>query len=406
MSAKRPLSAAMTMLAGAITPDEVFAGCDALLREEFPVFHTLLALPSMGMAPHFFRSTQPAQDIEARFARIAELAPLGDVLRSGKRIKVSRMSDIFSLENPRHRAFYDEIMRPAGWRYSAAMLFWSRREGFLGQLSFVHTAEQGDITADETRRLAELHPFVNAAIRRLMAGETSRARETGILRVVDSLPVPLVVVGWDLRLQYSNHAGREALKVWTHGQARARGHPAKASLPRALAEICGSLKDEAERMLKRGDPRAFALERSVDHPREPGIHCKVGIIDPRTGPAMQPVFRVELALPQASESGVARAYSLVSRLSPAESQVARLAGHGHHNSAIAGQLGVSESTVRTHLRHVFRKIGINNRAQLAPIYHSLNGDSPTGDAVPPFAGNGRKSRAAGESDCGSGRIAR
>jgi len=43
--------------------------------------------------------------------------------------------------------------------------------------------------------------------------------------------------------------------------------------------------------------------------------------------------------------------------------VLRLLAEGHSNSAIARQLFVSESTVRTHLRHLNVKLSADSRTQ-------------------------------------------
>jgi DNA-binding CsgD family transcriptional regulator len=52
-------------------------------------------------------------------------------------------------------------------------------------------------------------------------------------------------------------------------------------------------------------------------------------------------------------------------LTPAEHRVALLAAHGHGNWAIAERLYVTQRTVETHLTHVFQKLGIGSRAELA-----------------------------------------
>jgi len=52
-------------------------------------------------------------------------------------------------------------------------------------------------------------------------------------------------------------------------------------------------------------------------------------------------------------------------LTPRERQVAALAAEGHPDSFIAGRLHISARTVQTHLAHVYAKLGINSRADLA-----------------------------------------
>jgi DNA-binding CsgD family transcriptional regulator len=52
-------------------------------------------------------------------------------------------------------------------------------------------------------------------------------------------------------------------------------------------------------------------------------------------------------------------------LTPRERQVAALAADGHPDLFIAGRLHISARTVQTHLAHVYAKLGINSRADLA-----------------------------------------
>jgi DNA-binding CsgD family transcriptional regulator len=51
-------------------------------------------------------------------------------------------------------------------------------------------------------------------------------------------------------------------------------------------------------------------------------------------------------------------------LSERELEVANLAACGLHDKEIARRLGISITTVRTHLDHAFRKLGVNNRMKL------------------------------------------
>ena len=53
-------------------------------------------------------------------------------------------------------------------------------------------------------------------------------------------------------------------------------------------------------------------------------------------------------------------------LTPAEHRVAAAGRRGHSNRAIAERLYVTQRTVETHLTHVFQKLDIRSRAELAP----------------------------------------
>ncbi|MGH3599247.1 MAG: response regulator transcription factor, partial [Pseudonocardiaceae bacterium] len=54
-----------------------------------------------------------------------------------------------------------------------------------------------------------------------------------------------------------------------------------------------------------------------------------------------------------------------SSLTPAEREVAELAGEGISNPQIAAQLFMSRSTVKMHLSSVYLKLQVANRTQLA-----------------------------------------
>lgn len=51
-------------------------------------------------------------------------------------------------------------------------------------------------------------------------------------------------------------------------------------------------------------------------------------------------------------------------LTPAEQRVARLVAQGHTNRSAAAELVVSDSTIATHIRSIFRKLGVRSRVQL------------------------------------------
>jgi len=52
-------------------------------------------------------------------------------------------------------------------------------------------------------------------------------------------------------------------------------------------------------------------------------------------------------------------------LTPAEREVVRLAGEGLRNEAIARRLFIAPATVKVHLTHIFAKLGITTRTELA-----------------------------------------
>jgi DNA-binding NarL/FixJ family response regulator len=59
-------------------------------------------------------------------------------------------------------------------------------------------------------------------------------------------------------------------------------------------------------------------------------------------------------------------------LTPAERSVAQAVAEGLTNTAIAARLFMSHGTVKAHLAHAYRKLGVANRVQLAALVRGQN----------------------------------
>jgi DNA-binding NarL/FixJ family response regulator len=70
------------------------------------------------------------------------------------------------------------------------------------------------------------------------------------------------------------------------------------------------------------------------------------------------VEAIRYATPQALDA------SVLSQLSPREREVLREIARGHSNTEIASHLGVSESTIKTHVSNILRKTGSRSRFML------------------------------------------
>jgi DNA-binding CsgD family transcriptional regulator len=70
-----------------------------------------------------------------------------------------------------------------------------------------------------------------------------------------------------------------------------------------------------------------------------------------------------------TESEIGREYSAASMLlTGRELRIVKLAAQGLLDKQIAGLLGIGLTTVRTHLRSAFRKLGVNNRVKLCRLF--------------------------------------
>ena len=69
------------------------------------------------------------------------------------------------------------------------------------------------------------------------------------------------------------------------------------------------------------------------------------------------------------------------RLTPKETEVARLASNGLKNREIAASMGIAQGTVKVHLMHVFEKTGLRDRQQLCGFSAQLFSPQLLGEAA-------------------------
>ncbi len=362
----RAIDAALVALQRSVTPEDLWSATRRLLTAATPGRYYVLGVPSLGITPMFLRTTMPMRNM----ARFAELAPLNRVIATKPGVKVARMSDFYDAVpgDP----FHDEFLVPDGWMFAAAQLFWDRDRSFMGQLASLRTRAQGDFTKAELRLLGELYPHVNAAISRLLELQHAAGTQVTLEHSLHALPLPLVAVSWDLSVRFANQAGHGALHAWVHGSARGRalktGTP---RLPPDLHAACVELKASVDRAVRTAGNSSVRREHTVTHAREPRLVATFRLVEPAAGRALHPSWIIHFETMQAPNGEVARALHQFTKLSPTEKTVVIQAAAGHNNDAIAARLGRSRSTIRTHLRNTFRKLGITSRTRLAPLLHAL-----------------------------------
>jgi DNA-binding NarL/FixJ family response regulator len=95
--------------------------------------------------------------------------------------------------------------------------------------------------------------------------------------------------------------------------------------------------------------------------------------------AVRRVLEGELAWPasvSATEPAVLSAEAtsaagLIAGLTPQQFRIATLLAQGLLNKQIAWELGIAENTVKVHMSTILRKLGVNNRTQVALIMQAL-----------------------------------
>ncbi|XVV05899.1 response regulator [Actinosynnema sp. CA-248983] len=90
------------------------------------------------------------------------------------------------------------------------------------------------------------------------------------------------------------------------------------------------------------------------------------------GAVLDPRITARL-LPKLRGAGRLRDNPHLNALSARERQVLALIANGQSNSTIAGELGLSEATVKSYVSTVLTKLGVENRVQAALVAHQVGG---------------------------------
>ncbi len=83
-------------------------------------------------------------------------------------------------------------------------------------------------------------------------------------------------------------------------------------------------------------------------------------------------------LPSAEADAAAR----IAALTPQQFRVMTMLADGHLNKQIAWELGVSEATIKAHMTAIMRKLGVNNRTQVALVASQLAIEQEAMPALP------------------------
>ena len=73
---------------------------------------------------------------------------------------------------------------------------------------------------------------------------------------------------------------------------------------------------------------------------------------------------------------VARPSSPHPHLTPRQAEVLRLLEHGRSTAQIARELHLSQETVRNHVRHLLRALGVNSRLEAVAVARRLHAEQP------------------------------
>ena len=297
--------------------------------------------------------------------------PLKNYIAAQPRKRFVRISDIFSNRSSLKSTFYRRYMAPQKCAHGIGLFFW-KGQRLICVIAIMRTATQGDLLPAEIKLLRHLYPQFLTALRRLGSLEREHSVRMDLEEFLSRLPLPTILLRWNLKLIYQNLAAREFCAVWEKGPEEAKRTKATSPIPSEILDRCRLLKQQWAQAQRPIAPQTGFKEERVHHPRSPHLRATLELKQLSSCGVAQPHFFIEcedLRRDAARSTGPAASARLphLVRLTRREQEVARLVCEGRSNQEIADDACLSLPMVKKHLHSVFRKLEVPSRSRLIAL---------------------------------------
>jgi len=282
----------------------------------------------------------------------------------------------YSAVEARHRFvrisefFSNRSMAPQRCAHGVCLFFW-KDQRLICVIAIMRTAAQGDLSPAEMNLLRQLYPQFLTALCRLRSLEREHSLRMDLEEFLSRLPLPTILLRWNLKPIYQNRAARDFCAVWEKGPKAAQLTKATSPIPCEILDRCRLLKQQWAAAQRPVAPETGFKEERVHHPRSPHLRATLHLRQLSSIGVAQPHFLIECedlrrqAAPRGGQAS-SRLPHLV-RLTRREQEVARLVCEGRTNQEIADDACLSLPMVKKHLHAIFRKLEVTSRSRLIAL---------------------------------------
>ena len=349
----------------AMSVDAFWKAAQQLLAAAVPNRLIGFMLQHNPILPPFARWTLPMPD--GFFA--AE--PLKSYIAAHRRKTILRIGDLFSnRRNFMKSRFFRRYMAPQECPHAVCLLF-RENQRLVCAIVIMRAATQGDLSSAETKLLRQLYPQFLTALRRLRSLGRERAVRMDFEECLRQLPLPTMLLRWNLKLIYRNRAARDFCAVWEKGWEQARLTNASSGIPSEILDRCRQLKQQWARAQRPSAPRRVFKRERVRHPRSSELRATVRLKQLGSADLARPHFLIECEAlrhhPAQHAGATTSRLPALARLTRRQQEITRLVCDGRSNQEIADEAGLSLAMVKKHLHAVFRKLEVTSRSQLMAL---------------------------------------
>jgi DNA-binding CsgD family transcriptional regulator/PAS domain-containing protein len=257
--------------------------------------------------------------------------------------------------------FHNEFFAPRGLYYSDGIVMGV--EGLVMTVMALNRPRRpGPLTDGQVAVLAVVAPHVQSAFKLWCRIRALEGRASSMSTALDALTVGIVLLDDGARVLEMNRAAEEitsagdGLSVDREGRLRAE----RMEDARELGRIVGGATGEGIRV-------DAGVGMSVQRPsgkRPYSVLATPAVCRAMIGDGVRPAAILVVTDPEVEPDPVASMVTGLLDLTPTETQVATGLMRGRSLAEVAGELGVSMNTVRTHVKRIFEKTRTSRQGQL------------------------------------------
>jgi DNA-binding CsgD family transcriptional regulator len=324
-----------------------------------------LTLRRNPVSPLIARWTRPVS--EDFFAT----EPLKSYLDRASRKKFERLSNLFRDRSSFAKSvLYRRYIAPQKCADGFCLLFWKHQRLICG-IVIMRNAEQRDFSPADVKLLRELHPQFMTALCRIESLEREHSVLLDFEEFLGRLPMPTVILRWNLKPIYQNRAAREFCAVWEKGPEDAKRTKATSPVPSEILDRCRLLKQQWLDASRANSSQTSLGAEQVHHPRLAHLRATIHLKQLKSAGVARPHFfiRCENLDPDIARPAqpVNSHLPFLAGLTTREQEVARLVCEGRSNQEIADNACLSLPMVKKHLHAVFRKLEVPSRSRLVAM---------------------------------------
>ncbi|MEY2439886.1 MAG: hypothetical protein QOI34_1271 [Verrucomicrobiota bacterium] len=344
--------------------DSFWVAVKSMIENAIPNSFVGLTLQHNPVLPTVTRWSRPIPDGQFNSK------PIEKYLAAHPRTKFVQVSDVFTSESRLLKSdFYRQYMLPEKSRYGLGMFFWDGTK-LVSVIVIMRTAKQHDFTDKQIALIRDLYFEFQIALRRIGALERDHAARIALQEFLSRLPLPTILLRWNLTVAYQNQAAREFCALWEQGPELATIMKATSPVPPEILDVCRSLKERWETAARVNPPRSLRSE-IIHHPRWQHLRATISLKHLSAAGVARPQFLIECEdLRHDGSHGLPRAeanLAHLARLTPREQKLTHLVCQGCSNREIADRVGISVATVKKHLYGIFRKLEVTSRSRLMAL---------------------------------------